>query len=416
MINPRIGSVNFEIQTHSDFYFYFLSLTKIEFSNEVETAALILDNINFKICINPSFWSSLQDTRYKKHQFLLIHELYHLILKHYSIHKEYNDFTLFSIATDCYINYEIINKIFSKDKSYFIEGGVWYEEIGVPLDVVSEGSDSVYRYLQTSNNQNFKNLYDQVKNNQVKVLIDHSSWKDLKSDGISDNVLEKAIQNQIESQIIEASNYSRDIGSLPSSIGRIISDILNRKKSKIDWKKELSKFISLFSNKIFVKKSYNKPSKFFDDATTIKVKFKPRICIIIDTSGSMRSNDIVEAFNEVISISKKSDHDIKVIECDATITKDSVYDFVNIKQIESRLASKKVIGGGGTQVDPAIAYINKNCKDIASIIYITDGYVNLPVVKPLKPMIVVLSSGGMSIDNFKQTWSNKFKTLKIDEV
>ena len=69
---------------------------------------------------------------------------------------------------------------------------------------------------------------------------------------------------------------------------------------------------------------------------------------------------------------------------------------------------------GGTVVDPAIAYINKECKDVASIVYLTDGYVSLTKVKPLKPMIVVLTSNGISIESFRSSWGNNFKILKID--
>lgn len=415
MSNPRIGSVNYEIQVHSDFYFYFLSLTKIEFNNSVQTAGLSISGIDYKITINPDFWTSISDTQYKKNQFLLLHELYHLILRHHSIYKQYNDIHLFNIASDCYINYELIESVF-KSKSYFIEGGVWYDDIGVPEEVVKLGSDSIYRYLETSSNENFKSLYDQVKDNDVKVIVDHNLWKEIEKSDISSEIIEKAIQAQIENQIKEADKYSKSWGNLPAFLNRIISDILSKKESKIDWKKELSKFISLFSNRIFVKKSFNKPSKFFDDATTIKVKFKPKIAVIIDTSGSMSSTDITEAFSELISIYKKSEYDIKIIETDAEIHADSVYDFKSVQSVINRIKNKGVIGGGGTLVDPAIKHINTKLTDIASIIYITDGHVDAPKIKPLKPMIILLSSNGETINNFKKRWSNNFKILKIDEV
>ena len=170
----------------------------------------------------------------------------------------------------------------------------------------------------------------------------------------------------------------------------------------------------MFSNKIIIKKSYTKPSKFFDDVTMFKVKFKPKIVVIVDTSGSMNGKGIEEAFSELDNIGKKSKMDILVVECDASITKDSIYPYKNSKELLSRLATKGYSGGGGTVVDPAIAYINKECKDVASIVYLTDGYVSLTKVKPLKPMIVVLTSNGISIESFRSSWGNNFKTLKID--
>jgi len=414
-INPKLGNVNYEIQVHNDFYFYFIALTRIEFNESVQTAGLMLEGIDFKICINPKFWNSISDNQYRKNQFLLLHEIYHLIFKHYSIYKDYDDATLFNIATDCYINYELIDIIF-KSKSYFIEGGIWFEDIGVPKEVVIKGSDAVYRYLQTSNNQNFKDLYDHCKNQNVKTIIDHDLWKKLSDSEINPEILEKAINNQVESLLKEVNNYSKNQSSMPASIKRILDSILEKQESKINWKKELSKFISLFSNKIFIKKSFTKPSKFFDDATTFKVKFKPKIAVIVDTSGSMSNNDIAECFSEIINISRKSEYDIKIIECDADITNDSVYDYKNFKTIVNKLTKKGVIGGGGTLVDPAIKYINKSGNNIACIIYITDGYVSKPKIDPLKPMIVLLTSKSIDLNTFRNNWSNKFKILKVNEV
>lgn len=416
MEDPKLGSVNFEIQVHSDFYFYFLSLTKIEFSEKVSTAGLVLEGIDFKIVINPKFWNEIKTENYKKNQFLLLHEIYHLILKHFELYKDYDDHTLFNIAADCYINNELINNVL--DESYFIEGGIRCEDINVPVSIAKVGTDAVYNYLKNPNNQNdsFKELYNNIENQGNKLVIDHELWKELENSDVNSDVITKSIVSSIESKIKECTKYSSNIGSLPSSLRNIIHDIFNRKESKIDWKKELRNFVSLYSNKIFVKKSFNKPSKFFDDATTIKIKFKPKVAVIIDTSGSMSNNDIVEAFSELSILSKRSEFDVKVIECDANISDESVYDYKNINTIKDRLTKRGYIGGGGTKVDPAILYINKYCPDVASIIYITDGYVDKPEVKPLKPIITILTSNGMELNSFKNCWIENTKILKINEV
>lgn len=415
MEDPRIGSVNFEIQVHNDYYFYFLSLIKVEFDKKVSTAGLQLEGIDFKISLNPDFWTSIKTVNYKKNQFLLLHEVYHLILKHYISYKDYDDKILFNIATDCYINYELIELVL-KDHSYFIDGGVWYKDIGVPLEVVLEGSDSIYRYLSNSNNENFKSLYNQIKSQENVLIVDHDLWEKLNNGEIDSEVLDRILSKNVETLMTEANNYSKNMGSLPASLRRILDEILNRKESNVNWKKELRNFVSLYSNKIFVKKSFSKPSKFFDDTTTLKIKFKPKIAVIVDTSGSMSTNDLIECFTELEIISRRSEFDIKVIECDATITPESVYNYVNINTIRNRIKNKGVVGGGGTNVDPAIVYINKNCLDVASVIYITDGYVEHPKVKSLKPFVVLLTSKGKSIDSFKKSWNSNLKILKINEV
>ena len=414
-MNPKIGDVNYELQAHSNFYFYFLSLISIRFSNSLTTAGLVLNGINFEINLNPDFWLSIDSKNHKKNQFLLLHELHHLIFKHYRIYKDYDDFDLFNISTDAYINYIVIDEIF-KDKSYFIEGGIWYDDdnMKVPIDIVKEGTDAIYNFLKKSNNPKFKDLYNQCASKGKQLIIDHDLWKKLEKSEVSQEVLDKTIEAQVNKILLEANALNRNQGTIPGFLKKFISDLLNANISKIDWKNELKSFIGLFSNKIIIKKSYTKPSKFFDDVTMFKVKFKPKIVVIVDTSGSMNGKNIEEAFSELDNIGKKSKMDILVVECDASITKDSIYPYKNSTELLSRLATKGYSGGGGTVVDPAIAYINKECKDVASIVYLTDGYVSLTKVKPLKPMIVVLTSNGISIESFRSSWGNNFKILKID--
>ena len=417
MNNPKIGDVNYEIQVHSNFYFYFLSLININFTNKVQTAGLILEGVNFEVNINPEYWKSISigSRLYEKNQFLLLHELYHIILKHYRVYKDYDDFTLFNIATDMYINEQLINDIF-KSKSFFPEGGIWYEDdrSKVPLNIVKEGSDSIYFYLKNSKDDNFKDFYNSIKESECSVVIDHDLWKLSDGSGVSDEILKKSIEAQINKILTEANKLNKNQGNIPSFLRKLLDELLSIKESKINWKKELSNFVNLFSNKIFIKKSYTKPSKFFEDVTTFKVKFKPKIAVIIDTSGSMGGEGIKDAFSELVVIGKKSDLDIIVVECDAQVTEDSIYEYKGFDALSKRLISKGYVGGGGTIVDPAIAYINKNCKDVASIIYLTDGYVSPSNVNPLKPMIVVLTSNGDTVQNFSKKWGKNFKILKID--
>lgn len=416
------GNIVFKILNEvSDFYYFFINLVNVEFTNnpKVPTAGLRLDTINFTIEINKDFWEIIEsENSYKKRMFLLIHELYHLLYKHYLLIKDYDDKLLFNIAADAYINRTIIYSLFGNDKnSYFIQGGVWWEELEIPVGIVDSGTDAVYKYLSNPKNQNetFKKLYNSCKGGIQIFIKGHDGWKELENSSISPEVLAEAISSNIDSLILEANSMSKQAGLISKGVKNIIDKLLTKKVSVINWKKELESFIQLFSSKIYLKKSYFKRSKFFDDAFALKIKFKPKIAVIVDTSGSMSGDLIIQAFQELEHISKKADLDIIVIECDADITKDSVYEYKNLSTLVDRLKKTGYIGGGGTLVDPALDYINNEVSDIASVVYLTDGYVPKPLIKIKYPLFVGLV-GSVEPQAFKKQWENiNCKIIKINK-
>lgn len=68
-----------------------------------------------------------------------------------------------------------------------------------------------------------------------------------------------------------------------------------------------------------------RPSKRLPDARGTRLKRKPNICVVIDTSGSINMNDFSNFISEVNHI-YKTGVDITIIECDTNITKICKYD------------------------------------------------------------------------------------------
>ena len=105
---------------------------------------------------------------------------------------------------------------------------------------------------------------------------------------------------------------------------------------------------------------------------------------------------------------------LKIIECDAAVSKESIWIYKSKKDLNNRLKNG-FIGGGGTEVDPAINYINKNIRDVKIAIYITDGCVSPPSVNHNYKLIVILTrSSKKTIKEISETWrNNKYTILKI---
>lgn len=121
-----------------------------------------------------------------------------------------------------------------------------------------------------------------------------------------------------------------------------------------------------------------------------------KIVIIVDTSGSVFSPDIfgrfVKVFEQIIEFTSKENIKVFVIFIDTKIQ-----EIIEIKEKENIRKSlekfvKNIKGGGGTELNPAIAHIlkDKKMKNAKMIFTITDGYLSRPLMRTKIKNIVLL--------------------------
>ena len=100
---------------------------------------------------------------------------------------------------------------------------------------------------------------------------------------------------------------------------------------------------------------------------------KPRVAVVLDTSGSMRQADTAKALSEIAAIIKLTE--ATFIACDAR-----VYDKPRtVKRFRDLLPLLK--GGGGSSFVPAFEALKENPCDI--VIFLTDGDITVPTHNPL---------------------------------
>jgi predicted metal-dependent peptidase len=367
------------------FYGLFLMSIRKEFSEKIPTAAVTINPNNYVIVLllNPTFWSSLdKDQQYA----LLKHELLHICLYHLYLLSEGNyEKQRFNIAADIEVNQYVDNNVLKtfSEKPILLENFKQYlPPVPNSEDLKQKGAIWYYNNLNLPQQEfNCSNSEcNQGKSNQQGDDPSHSFWEEMKelSDGEKD-----LIKNKIDSTLIESYNSlpSEHRGILPGSIVDRIKKLLMNKQF-FNWKSFLKNFVG-GSSEIFTKKSRYKPSKRFEDASSIKVKKRKKVLVAIDTSGSVSREELVE-FLSVIHTIHNSGNIIDIIQCDSSIAHKPI-------QYKKGVEDLVIYGRGGTYFDPPITYLNQHQKDYIALIYFTDGEAPSPEVMPAKSTLWVLS-------------------------
>ena len=355
------------------FYGLFLIGLNKELRTDIQTACVTPDRINVKLCVNPEFWSNLDE---KTKLAVLKHELLHIVFFHLENFERFDNKKLSNIAADLEIN-------------QFIEA----EYKGDSWDGL-EYNQGMFKDLKLLPKQGTKYYYDAIQkemddnpDGEIAQFVNgiEMDWHDLweAMEGMSE-AERKLIQKQIDHQLKEIASemQKKGRGLVPSELESYINGLFEIKEPVLDWKSYLRRFASV-SPKVFTKKTRRKPNKRFYGNPALKIKQRKSTLVAIDTSGSVSDEELLEFFNEIYHI-YKSGTDVTVIECDAKIQRTYEY--------KGKLEDLSVKGRGGTDFEPVFAYLYENRDKYNNLIYLTDGECPPPTTKVLKPVLWVHSS------------------------
>jgi predicted metal-dependent peptidase len=390
MILEDVSKIGKLLMIKESFYGMFLSMLNKSLSRDTPTAGVSKCNINYSLEINPDFWDTL-DSDNKKIG-LLKHELLHICFNHLLERDEYDNHHLYNIAADVEINQYITPEYYPTDTILL---PTTFPELNLPLKA---GTKEYYNLL--------KKAYQDETSDTLKGLMSqceaegdfHKSWS------IFDELSEadkKLIKSQAEYQIKNITESLKGKGNIPAELKSYINSLFEAKPPSYDWKSYFRRFASS-SNKTFTKKTRKKPNKRFDENPALKIKFKKKVLIGIDTSGSVSNKDIAELFNEIYHM-YKTGISITVAEGDANIHK--IYEYKG-------KTPEYVCGRGGTDMNVFIEYFNKH-KQYNSLIILTDGFIGEKTINTFKPMLTVLTSNGAVLEEVKNNkWGNVIKIQK----
>lgn len=141
------------------------------------------------------------------------------------------------------------------------------------------------------------------------------------------------------------------------------------------------------SIRTFISPTRYRPSKRFSDAQGLKTKSKPEVMVAVDTSGSIRSEDLNDFFSEIYHL-YKSGISVTVVEFDTQVQ--------DVWAYKGQLKNIPIKGRGGTIVHDVIRYYKEH-RNFSSCIVFTDGYLDVKV-EPCQQLIWVISKGGSKQD------------------
>ena len=362
-----------ELMLIEPYYGFFLIMLNKTWRQDLPTAGVSKNGINYQLAINEEFWTSLSE----EHQLgLLKHELLHIAFGHLTSFGSFSDKKLANVAMDMEINQYI-------DTDWLPKGGIMIEDYeDLDLDERA-GCRYYYKKLQelkqekdkngTCGNEPMDKLLDDIENGDVP---DHGTWEEF--DDLSE-AEKKLIDKQIQKVLSDAKEQTiKKRGSIPGEIEGVIT-IEEIVAPKFDWRGYMRRFTGI-STKVFTKKIRRKENRKFPESPGLKLKMKQHMLLGIDTSGSVSDSELQEFMSEIHHI-YKAGVDVTIIQCDTSIN--------SIESYKGKF-ELNVIGRGGTEFDPVLEYYNENQKRYTSLVYFTDGECNTHV-KPKGHVLWVLS-------------------------
>ena len=401
-INDEISRCIIQLLLKEPFYAHLLSGIVRNYSEEIPTAAVGIDQGKVNLFINEHFFLK-ELTTFSSRVAVIKHETLHLLFKHlFRLELKKYDLTMFNIAADIVVNQYIGNwdlpktavKLSSFPDLNLVpnETVEWY--YNKIADLKKEIEKSKINQNNSSDETDYSSFTAPLSAASLEKIItsqchsDHSKWGLFESD----NQLISA-ETDLDRLIIQAKERTsnKDYNSIPQELRTLIDIIIDKRNPKINWKRAL-KIFSSSSIKTRVNYTIKKTSKRYGTRPGTVIKRYQKLAVAIDTSGSIETSDFNLFFSEIHSMWKNG-AEIEIIECDAAIQRCYNYDGKIPKYIQ---------GGGGTLFDPVFSHINKErFKKYDGCIYLTDGYAPEPIVKPYCKVFWVITPDGLIGDHLK---------------
>lgn len=350
---------------------------------------------------------------------IIEHEGMHILNKHIS--------RFFRIIADEMSPYEIMRK---KDIIMYAADMAVNTQMNMPRKLIVNFKDYIpvfpepfnlepkktmeYYYvnlLEQANKQQKGQKGDQPGGEKGQLIDDHSLWAEAAEKCEDLNSMSRKIDNFSTSIILDAYRSVSDRGKLPAGIVDMIQQALEPARApyyqiirKLVRGSRLTKFQRCFT-KINRKRTY--AFALGDDPNSPMIcpfpgksrDFSFNIGVLLDSSGSMSLDEIMEGLSGVKNIIENDRHcKTTIIECDAQIQKE--YVCKRLKDIDF-----KIKGRGGTTLFPALSRFKELSVDV--VLVFTDGYCEnineIARIKLPKKIIWVITNSRGSAENINKT-------------
>lgn len=303
-----------------------------------------------------------------------IHELMHLLRDH---HGRWDDLRepaarhrVFNVAADAMVNLDV-------------------GELGLPLLDEDITFASLPSQAQCTRTMTTEEIYRRLLCLDQDALHpdcgsgaggERRSWEEPIVDAPDDGSVEPHISGLIRQETARKIHSTiRSAGSVPRAWARWAEMIL---EPSVDWRRELRSVVSrrLGQEAGVLDYSYARQSRRRVPGFTLPGMvgpLPPVVAAVIDTSGSMRPEDLALCLGDLLGLSRAvAGQGVTVLECDAEVTRSYVV------RVPGQVRSIALHGGGGTDMTEGLA-ASAALRPVPSVVVVmTDGYTPWPSVPP----------------------------------
>lgn len=217
---------------------------------------------------------------------------------------------------------------------------------------------------------------------QIIKVLNHNweSFKDLSD--TEKELVEKQIDFQAKNAAEETIKRS-GWGSIPGHFQQYIKNLFKEREAVFNWK---AYFRRLLGNSIqsYIKSTRYKPSKRFPDARGTILKFKPKVLVGVDTSGSVSDTELADFFTEIEHL-YKSGVQVTIVEFDTRIHTRFEY--------KGKKTEIQIGGRGGTEATEVFNFYLAN-PSYSTLVMFTDGYLGISGLPKAANCVWVITSNG----------------------
>lgn len=215
--------------------------------------------------------------------------------------------------------------------------------------------------------------------------LDVHDWKDFQN--LSD-AEKKLVQNQIDHMAKQSAEQVRKMqGTIPGHFKDYIDSLFKQREPVFNWKNYFRRVVGN-SIKSYIKSTRYRPSFRFKGQPGNVLKFKPKVLVGIDTSGSVSNEELKEFFGEVQHL-YKSGVCVDIVEFDTQIQ--SKFEYKGVK------TEIPISGRGGTDCTTTVEYYLQH-REYSTLVIFTDGYLSVSHLPLAQNLVWVITSNGQHQD------------------
>lgn len=189
----------------------------------------------------------------------------------------------------------------------------------------------------------------------------------------------ETLEVQWQQRLAGAAQQAMQAGKMGGTMARLIDHLL---QPQLPWRMLLARYMTAVARDDF---SYMRPSRREGDAILPSLKSSQvDIVVAVDTSGSIKAQEINEFLSEVSAIKGQMRARVTLLPCDSQLAEGAPWVFEPWEEFD---CPPQIRGGGGTDFRPVFNWLDTQGAQPALLVYFTDAEGKAPEHPPAYPVI-----------------------------